>query len=69
MSAKYGIGYLLSNGNFGVVFNDQTSLTAFSDDCWLYYDKKTVKLSMLPESLRKKGDILKLCSDKLCTYK
>lgn len=69
MSAKYGIGYLLSNGSFGVVFNDQTSLTAISDDCWLYYDKKAVKLNLLPESLRKKGDILKLCSDKLGTYK
>jgi hypothetical protein len=30
MSAKYGVGYLLSNGNFGVVFNDQTSLTSLS---------------------------------------
>ena len=27
MSDKYGIGYLLSNGNYGVVFNDHTSLT------------------------------------------
>ena len=27
MSQKYGIGYLLSNGNYGVVFNDHTSLT------------------------------------------
>ncbi len=24
---KYGIGYLLSNGNLGIIFNDQTSLT------------------------------------------
>ena len=69
MSAKYGIGYLLSNGNFGVVFNDQTSLTALADDCWLYYDRTAVKLSLLPESLRKKGEILRLCSDKLCSYK
>jgi hypothetical protein len=55
MSAKYGIGYLLSNGNFGVVFNDQTSLTSLSDDCWIYYDRESTRVAMLPESLRKKG--------------
>jgi hypothetical protein len=30
MSQKYGIGYLLSNGNYGVTFNDGTSLTKIS---------------------------------------
>ena len=30
MSQKYGIGYLLSNGNYGVSFNDGTSLTKIS---------------------------------------
>ena len=33
MSQKYGIGYLLSNGNYGVSFNDGTSLTK------IYYSK------------------------------
>jgi len=37
MSNKYGIGYLLSNGSFGVIFNDQTSLTSFSDSTYMYY--------------------------------
>lgn len=60
MSTKYGIGYLLSNGNFGVVFNDQTSLTTL-DNGWVYYDKKSIRLNLLPETLRKKNDILKLC--------
>lgn len=27
MQEKYGMGYLLSNGNYGVIFNDKTSLT------------------------------------------
>lgn len=27
VSTKYGIGYLLSNGGYGVAFNDHTSLT------------------------------------------
>lgn len=62
MSSKYGIGYLLSNGSFGVVFNDQTSLTALADDCFLYYDRRPMRLSLLPESLKKKSDILKLCT-------
>jgi hypothetical protein len=62
MSSKYGIGYLLSNGSFGVVFNDQTSLTAQADDCFLYYDRRPIRLSLLPESLKKKSDILKLCT-------
>lgn len=48
MSAKYGMGYLLSNGNFGVVFNDQTSLTALADDSWIYYDKQPLKLPLIP---------------------
>jgi hypothetical protein len=62
MSSKYGIGYLLSNGSFGVVFNDQTSLTALTDDCFLYHDRRPLRLSQLPDSLRKKGEILRLCS-------
>lgn len=48
MSSKYGIGYLLSNGSFGVVFNDQTSLTSLSDDCFIYYDKRPLKITLLP---------------------
>lgn len=27
MQEKYGMAYLLSNGNYGIVFNDKTSLT------------------------------------------
>ena len=69
MSSKYGIGYLLSNGSFGVVFNDQTSLTTLADDCFLYYDRRPMRLSLLPESLKKKSDILKLCTEKLASYR
>lgn len=69
MSSKYGIGYLLSNGNFGVVFNDQTSLTSLADDCFLYYDRRPLRLTLLPESLRKKADILRLCTEKLSSYR
>ena len=29
-SSKYGIGYLLSNGNIGVYFNDGTKILAFN---------------------------------------
>lgn len=28
ISDKYGTAYLLSNGNYGIIFNDRTSLTA-----------------------------------------
>lgn len=47
MSKKYGVGYLLSNGNYGVSFNDGTSLTKINliseDDSvsvgnYLYYN-------------------------------
>jgi hypothetical protein len=27
LQEKYGMSYLLSNGNYGMVFNDKTSLT------------------------------------------
>jgi len=43
MSSKYGIGYLLSNGNYGTVFNDQTSLVLLVDNTYLYNDKKIAK--------------------------
>jgi len=37
ISSKYGIGYLLSNGNYGVAFNDQTSITETNSNL-LYFD-------------------------------
>jgi polo-like kinase 1 len=30
-SSKYGLGYLLSNGMFGVFFNDSTKILLYSD--------------------------------------
>jgi hypothetical protein len=45
MREKYGMGYLLSNGNYGVIFNDKTSLTKLEnkDNC-IYYEKKEIML-------------------------
>ncbi len=49
ISDKYGIAYLLSNGNYGIIFNDRTSMTALADpnsteitnskESIVYYDK------------------------------
>jgi len=68
MSVKYGIGYLLSNGNFGVAFNDQTSLTALQTG-YIYYDGTSKKIIELSSFLKKKGDIMRLCEQKLSSYR
>ena len=76
LSEKYGIGYLLSNGNLGVIFNDQTSLTLLQKidgqeetPSYLYYEKKVEVYEDLPEKLTKKALILKMCYDKLEPHK
>ena len=62
-SSKYGVGYLLSNGSCGIIFNDSTSLTA-AGDTLLYFDGKGVK-KVKEEDYNKKLSILKLCQEKL----
>ena len=37
-SSKYGLGYKLSNGNYGVLFNDSTKIVTVSQDLfWFCY--------------------------------
>lgn len=69
MASKYGIGYLLSNGSCGVIFNDQTSLTRLANRSYLYHNGTVSRMPQLTKELAKKGDILRLCSDKLGGYK
>ena len=38
-SSKYGIGYFLSNGSFGVYFNDSTKFIAFGNENFHYIEK------------------------------
>lgn len=41
MRDKYGIGYLISNGNYGMIYNDGTSLTWLEERyIYIYYQKK-----------------------------
>ena len=35
-SSKYGIGYILSNGNYGVYFNDSTKILSCKEDNFYY---------------------------------
>ncbi len=35
-SSKYGIGYALTNGYFGVYFNDSSKMLAINDDQFYY---------------------------------
>ena len=38
-SSKYGIGYVLSNGNFGVYFNDSTKILSSNEDQFFYIER------------------------------
>ncbi len=38
-SSKYGIGYSLSNGSYGVYFNDSTKVVSFDDKTFHYVEK------------------------------
>ena len=38
-SSKYGIGYVLSNGNFGVYFNDSTKILSSNEDHFFYIER------------------------------
>lgn len=78
MSQKYGIGYLLSNGNYGVVFNDGSSLTRIQQDgvsinpernyCY-FHSGKVEFYSKISKELGKKSEILKMCEKKLANYR
>ena len=62
ISDKYGVAYLLSNGNYGIIFNDKTSLTAISDPNsekgevknYIYFDKIAQNIEKFPDELIKK---------------
>ena len=41
-SAKYGMGYTLSNGCTGVYFNDHSKMVRFNEDTLIYLDRKGV---------------------------
>lgn len=68
-STKYGLGYLLSNGTAGVVFNDSTRITLEGDGSkFEYMEKKheekreiisTYSLQNYPKELYKKVTLLK----------
>jgi hypothetical protein len=66
MCNKYGMAYLLKNGNIGIYLNDQTSLTKLYDydakiSSFLYYDHKhIITLTTANEKLSKKFQILKI---------
>lgn len=38
-SSKYGIGYALTNGWFGVYFNDSSKMLSISEDHFYYVEK------------------------------
>jgi len=42
-STKYGLGYKLSNGAFGVLFNDSTKIVTVSSDCFHFCYVERVK--------------------------
>jgi hypothetical protein len=65
LSGKYGVGYLLANGSVGMIFNDGTSLTKRPENNFIYYDRKSTIYTELSNSLKKKGEILKLAQRKL----
>ena len=57
-------------GSFGVIFNDQTSLTSISDSSLLYFaQNKEHKFKAIAENMKKKHEILKYCMEKMNSYK
>ena len=59
LSSKFGVGYKLKNGNYGVYFNDHTNLISDSYKC-VFIDKETLKfnLNKVPEHLYDKIELL-----------
>jgi polo-like kinase 1 len=65
-SRKYGLGYLLSDGSFGVYFNDATKMTMSANGCTFYYIENSNKqetpsthtLDNYPATLEKKVTLL-----------
>jgi polo-like kinase 1 len=49
-SSKYGLGYRLSNGSYGVLFNDSTKIIILSDGFHFAYIER-VKQANLPEEV------------------
>ena len=63
-SDKYGFGYMLIDGSFGVLFNDNTRMVRHNDNQTVEYihrdgQEDLMTLSTLTESLRKKGTLLR----------
>lgn len=64
---KYGIGYKLTNGEVGALFNDQTSIRYCSDKNFSYFDPHQAKANLTgtylnqdhPKPLDKKYKLLK----------
>ncbi|CAI2363860.1 unnamed protein product [Moneuplotes crassus] len=60
-SSKYGMGYLLSNGNIGVFFNDKTKMLLSFQDLTYYEDTNefhSYSLHKIPSRLKKKYRIV-----------
>lgn len=49
-SSKYGIGYKLSNGIYGVLFNDSTKIILSRDEYQFYYLKREISSKNIEDS-------------------
>lgn len=66
-SNKYGIGYLLNNGYYGVIFNDSTKMIMKEEDFFYYIEKNSNESEQLmpyainncPHELSKKAVLMK----------
>ncbi|KAM3141863.1 hypothetical protein pb186bvf_005949 [Paramecium bursaria] len=62
-SSKYGLGYLLNNGQVGVYFNDCTKILLIMMDDYVYFDRNNEeqigKIDTPPNELNKKATLLK----------
>ncbi|KAF7725133.1 Cell cycle serine/threonine-protein kinase cdc5/MSD2 [Apophysomyces ossiformis] len=62
-TGKYGLGYELSDGTRGVLFNDQTSMTTNDNTTFLYnnpcsHEEKIFNKADTPENLKKKVHLI-----------
>jgi polo-like kinase 1 len=46
-SSKYGMGYLLNNGNYGVYFNDCTKILEEGNSGFIYIERNNNKLEVI----------------------
>lgn len=49
-SSKYGVGYKLSNGIYGVLFNDSTKIVLSKDEYQFYYLKREISSKNIDDS-------------------